>query len=430
MSVSSNMKRLFRKTNGVLFLICISCGVLPLIGQNILLDGGFEALEETDCFEPQDGFQQTKYWYALEATPDLFREGCAVVDIQSVFWTPELMSFEGTQYAGIGSRVNSNQSYVSEGIATELPSPLQADQLYYFELQIRNKGHYQGFPDSVISCPLTPDKHIDLYTSPDSIIVVNDFSNGTAQASGDLAAEIRNPSIQNTNSESWVTVATCFTATGGEKHLGIILPLGTFGEFPACAANDTEGTFYSFYYDLDAALLQAMPQQIQQDFLFPADVPWEVDLYNQLDFPLKDEVLFQWEDNWEGATRTFTAPGTYKLDLVFPCGSIPVEINVQSVEADFNIFVPNVFSPNDDGRNDQLAIFFEKDIVVERFELNIFDRWGNQVFSSQDPSQQWRGQYNKQDLPVGIYVWALSCEINFLNTLYDHNLSGSVLLTR
>ena len=70
-------------------------------------------------------------------------------------------------------------------------------------------------------------------------------------------------------------------------------------------------------------------------------------------------------------------------------------INVE-VEKLRQFYVPNIFTPNGDGQNDRFGIFGGKE--VERIELQIFDRWGNKVFSELnmepiDDSKSWDGSF-------------------------------------
>jgi gliding motility-associated-like protein len=64
------------------------------------------------------------------------------------------------------------------------------------------------------------------------------------------------------------------------------------------------------------------------------------------------------------------------------------------------IFLPNAFTPDNDGKND---VYFAKGYNIENFEMNIFDRWGNLVFKSNDIMQGWDGTINGQPAPMGVY---------------------------
>ena len=71
--------------------------------------------------------------------------------------------------------------------------------------------------------------------------------------------------------------------------------------------------------------------------------------------------------------------------------------------------MPNAFTPNNDGSND---IFKGKGFfqAISNYELNVFNRWGQMIFSSQDPNEGWNGQFENTGAisPLGVYVYKAS----------------------
>jgi gliding motility-associated-like protein len=68
-----------------------------------------------------------------------------------------------------------------------------------------------------------------------------------------------------------------------------------------------------------------------------------------------------------------------------------------------HIYFPNAFTPDGDGTND---LFGAVGHYIEDFELTIFDRWGNEVFNSQDMNIHWDGRVNGAGSAVnGVYVY-------------------------
>ena len=66
--------------------------------------------------------------------------------------------------------------------------------------------------------------------------------------------------------------------------------------------------------------------------------------------------------------------------------------------------LPNVFTPNGDGRNDLLEPRVR--CFVERVDLKIYNRWGQLVFETENPSIEWNGQnLTGEDLPAGTYYY-------------------------
>ena len=68
------------------------------------------------------------------------------------------------------------------------------------------------------------------------------------------------------------------------------------------------------------------------------------------------------------------------------------------------IFVPNVFTPNGDGRNDVLLVYGN---YIGSIQLRIFNQWGEMIFVSENPSVGWDGTHKGKQQPVGVYVYTL-----------------------
>ncbi|MCX7955458.1 MAG: gliding motility-associated C-terminal domain-containing protein [Bacteroidales bacterium] len=71
------------------------------------------------------------------------------------------------------------------------------------------------------------------------------------------------------------------------------------------------------------------------------------------------------------------------------------------------IFVPSAFSPNNDGNNDLLYV---RGKCIKNMQFEIYDRWGNKVFTSNNPEIPWDGTYNGKEAISGVYVYYLKAE--------------------
>lgn len=78
-----------------------------------------------------------------------------------------------------------------------------------------------------------------------------------------------------------------------------------------------------------------------------------------------------------------------------------------SEDCPYFVYVPGAFSPNGDGRNDVLHVKGEG-VVWIQFE--IYNRWGNKVFESNDLSMGWDGTYKGQMQNTGVFVYILEAE--------------------
>ena len=83
------------------------------------------------------------------------------------------------------------------------------------------------------------------------------------------------------------------------------------------------------------------------------------------------------------------------------------------IDLDFyQVYIPNAFSPNDDGVNDTFTIFGDQDLVMIK-SLRIFNRWGGLVFIGEeqlpnDASNAWNGNTGSGPSPNGIYIYTMS----------------------
>lgn len=89
-----------------------------------------------------------------------------------------------------------------------------------------------------------------------------------------------------------------------------------------------------------------------------------------------------------------------------------IDIRIQRQE---QVFIPNAFSPDNDGVNDVLMIYAGPSVANVRY-FRIFNRWGNLIYDVQnihpnDPSFGWDGLYNGQKLDSGVYIFAAELEL-------------------
>jgi gliding motility-associated-like protein len=96
---------------------------------------------------------------------------------------------------------------------------------------------------------------------------------------------------------------------------------------------------------------------------------------------------------------------SYKVTAVNKIdNNICSESNTIKVNPELYMYVPNVFTPNDDGLNDSFGAL---GYGVKEYHLIIYNRWGELIFESEEQSTQWDGTYHGQKAPVGSYVYSL-----------------------
>jgi gliding motility-associated-like protein len=89
------------------------------------------------------------------------------------------------------------------------------------------------------------------------------------------------------------------------------------------------------------------------------------------------------------------------------------------------LYVPNAFSPDNNGVNDRFHPVMVGMQSIDYFE--VFNRFGQKVFSCQGDSPGWDGNLNGKPQPIGTYVWMIKGR-DYLGNL--HSEKGSVVLIR
>jgi gliding motility-associated-like protein len=98
---------------------------------------------------------------------------------------------------------------------------------------------------------------------------------------------------------------------------------------------------------------------------------------------------------------------TYKVEgtSMNGCSSIDsITVDVK-YNGELGVFIPSAFTPNGDGKNDCFGI---KNWQAEgKVELSIFNRWGELMFSTNDPSKCWDGRYKGSLLQSGVFIYII-----------------------
>jgi gliding motility-associated-like protein len=72
-------------------------------------------------------------------------------------------------------------------------------------------------------------------------------------------------------------------------------------------------------------------------------------------------------------------------------------------------FIPDNFSPNNDGVNDELCVFSN---CIVKMRLQIFNRWGERVFISEDENECWNGTFRSEPVNPAIFVYRFEAELS------------------
>jgi gliding motility-associated-like protein len=117
------------------------------------------------------------------------------------------------------------------------------------------------------------------------------------------------------------------------------------------------------------------------------------------------------------------------LTVITDSGCVSMATQVIEIAAETMVYMPNAFSPDGDGTNEVLRAELQG-IAPDHFDLMIFDRWGQILFSTTDGLIGWDGTFHNGgvQVPAGVYVWKLTARSAYSGERIER--SGHVVLLR
>ena len=119
--------------------------------------------------------------------------------------------------------------------------------------------------------------------------------------------------------------------------------------------------------------------------------------------------IYEWNNGFIGDRQTVspTETTTYTVTVTDEFGCVAVAsitITVRQPNCEDDVFIPNAFSPNADGNND---VLFVRSNFVDEMELIIYNRWGQEVFRSNNIQVGWDGSFGGQTLSPDVFAYYL-----------------------
>lgn len=250
------------------------------------------------------------------------------------------------------------------------------------------------------------------------------------------------------NSSVSVTNASCYHYTNG------VVSVTATGGFPAytysfsTGISNATGTFTGLgagNYDITITDVNGCSVTETISVSEPDSVlvtvtptPVEVKLGNELQILLTTNqtgnVTYQWTPAfgltcYDCANPVFNGVYSqpYTVVATNEDGCVGTSQFVVNVIPNYDIFIPNAFTPNGDGENDYWQIFGNLN-GVKQFEIMLFNRWGEKVFESTDLNFKWNGYYKGEKVPPGVYVY--HAKFVWLNNYSDNKYTGSLTILR
>lgn len=410
--------------------------------QNLIPDGSFESTTNLDYEYPFNAFGYLDYWYPANlighdsfhvGTPDLFDYNNLLPPMEPLtFWNNAFRAADGDFHVGIVNTTRLEGYLTPEAIGTSLTEPLEANEFYHIELQVRNKGVLGGQNDPIL-CVQGDYKAIEILLDPDSVFVIIDEFYKDSYHEAAKKITIGSTLLEYHTVGIWNKFGTCFQADGGEQFLAVTMPTGRFNVDPPCMVYDFHwDVFHAYYFDIDAVQLTKLPKEVSLSQTICKGRPTKVNIAEMAKLPImQNEIEYHWEDGRIDSINYVSEAGTYLINAVIDCKTIPIILEVTDIKCDPNVFIPNAFSPNGDGYNDQLEIFIVVDLPITNYQFSVFNRWGAKVFSTTDSGSAWDGTFQGDIMDNGVYIWLLEYTIDDVELgVINYKESGEVTMLR
>jgi gliding motility-associated-like protein len=184
----------------------------------------------------------------------------------------------------------------------------------------------------------------------------------------------------------------------------------------ACTMKNANGIFPDMIFTSGQITITALPET---PLLASVD-PDSLSVLDEIDITLSAEGGSGEEIVWSADSCNGTVVGSEtSLNILRPeqtttyfvkwengCGLSSCKQTTVIISHNIVFAVPNAFSPNGDGVNDEFGVVTPHPLPF--FELYIYSRWGKLIFSSTNQDDKWDGTINGKPAPTGSYVWMVN----------------------
>lgn len=453
-----------------------------LCSQNLVPNSGFDYVIE--CPYDVDQVHFAEPWYNPSNGPSIIYNACSTTERFSV---PNagvsILSYmeprSGDGYAYLRP-YRSNVVGLITYLGVPLFSSLEKDENYYIELFVR--------PDYLFS------QDIIGFSDAFGLAFTDDYYYEEIEPNGSLSLEpvIENRGRVIDDIQNWTKISGCYKAEGWEAHaiLGNFrstdetlfetnrpdvnghdvfwyiedVLIQKFNPLPdvayLCSTQDSlefslehYGNEYSLNSNLinptftiddpgtyilevsfdnctlsDTMIVYDFNQLIQEQRDTTIEKCEEIDI--KLDFELPGESIL-WNTGDTTNSIEVNKEGIYEATVSTQCGKLKSTYLVENKSCDCSIYIPNAFTPNSDGINDLLEVFVACEYPINYMDLQVYDRWGNQMFESTDvQTNKWDGTVRGKPVDSGSFLWYLEYEVDIDGKVEKKQKTGSVQILK
>ena len=115
--------------------------------------------------------------------------------------------------------------------------------------------------------------------------------------------------------------------------------------------------------------------------------------------------------------------GTYSVTVLQ--NSCEATDSIRVSPGDCDVYIPSAFTPNGDNVNETFGVI--DNVAVQYFSMQIYNKWGQLIFISNDIAKKWDGTYKGKQVPNGAYIWMMTYVNRSGRKFYEQ---GTVMLIR
>lgn len=136
---------------------------------------------------------------------------------------------------------------------------------------------------------------------------------------------------------------------------------------------------------------------------------------------------FTWSNGELTQDLVITSGGVYAVTATNNIGCSTTDEVFIDTYCPWTLFVPNSFTPNDDGVND----YFEpKGLNLLEYQILIFNRWGTLIYTGNSINETWDGTYKGEEAQIDVYVYKIIYQYESPTGIENDQKVGTVNLLR
>lgn len=221
-----------------------------------------------------------------------------------------------------------------------------------------------------------------------------------------------------------------FDGTANTTHNNVTSPFildispTTSTDYTVTKVTDANGTKYT------ASKSASVIVNPNPDFKFAYPDTICLEQFYRLDAgPGSADYTYKWSDGSVNPQLVATAAGLYSV-VVTNNNGCKTSDSVMLIPCNALLWMPNAFTPNGDGLNDVFEAKYDHEAKFT-FKMLVFNKWGEEIFKSNDIKKGWDGTYRGEPCPVDMYTWIISFEISGSNNAKQKSpIQGTVSLIK